>query len=111
MSVCIFFNKALWFTVLSHTFWASGVELFHGVVQANPDRGEAHLSVQPRHQTAVKTPRALGLHHGDNGAEDTPVSHSLAAQQRLGFALDLKYHTGTAEKRAQDIQSTFLLVM
>lgn len=85
MSVCIFIylfflqnSDVMVQYAVSHTFWPAGVELFHGVVQADPDRGEAHLSVQPRHQTAVKTPRTLGLHHGDNGAEHTPVPHSLA---------------------------------
>lgn len=95
---------------VSHTFWTAGVELFHGVVQADPDRGEAYLSVQPRHQTAVKAPRTLGLHHGDNGAKHTPVPHALDVQWGLGFALDLKYYTSTVEKRVQDIWKLYLIL-
>lgn len=95
----------------SHTFWPAAVELFHGVIQADPDRGKAHLSVQPRHQTAVKAPRTLGLHHGDNGAEHTPVPHSLAVQRGLGFALDLKYHKGTVEKRVRDVWKLYLILL
>lgn len=84
-------------SAVSHTFRPPGVELLHGVVQANPDWGEAHLPVQPRHQTTVKTPWPLSPHHGDNGAQHTPVPHRLAVQRGLGFTLDLKCRTSTAE--------------
>lgn len=75
---------------LSRTFWPPGVELLHGVVHADPDGGEAHLSVQSCHQTAVQTPRTLSLHHGEDGAKHTSVSHSLAIQCRHRLPLNLE---------------------
>lgn len=74
----------------SRTFRASGVELLHRVVQADADRGKAHLPVQPGHQAAVEAAGALGLHHGEDGAEHASVSHRLAVERGFGFALNLE---------------------
>lgn len=76
--------------ILSHTFRPSGVELLHGVIQADADRGKAHLPVQPCHQSAVQTPWALGLHHGEDGAKHTSVSHLVAIKRGFGFTLNLR---------------------
>lgn len=75
---------------LSRTVRASGVELLHCVVQADADRGEAHLPVQPSHQAAVEASGALGLHHGDNGAQNASVSDLLAVEGGFGFSLNLE---------------------
>lgn len=89
---------ALVMTFKTHTVWPSGVELLHGVIQANADWGKAHLSLQPCHQSTVQTPRALSLHHGEDGAKHTPVFHPLAFQWGLGFTLDLQSQRCTESK-------------
>lgn len=76
--------------ISSRTFWPPGVELLHGVIQADADRGEAHLSVQSCHQSTVQTARALSLHHGDDGAKHTSVPRPLDIQWGFGFTLNLK---------------------
>lgn len=80
---------------LSHTLWPSAVELLHGVIQADADGGEAHLSVQSGHQSAVQTPRALRLHHSVDGTKHTSVPVLLDLQWGSAFTLDLKWHKCT----------------
>lgn len=71
-------STAQWHIV--HTFWSTGVELLHGVIQADAHWGKAHLSLQPRHQSIVQTPRALSLHHREHGPKHTFVFCFLAFQ-------------------------------
>lgn len=71
------------------TLCASSVELLHGVVEANPDRGEAHLPLESGHQPIVKTPGSLCAHHSRDGAEHSPVLHCTGSCNFLGLALDL----------------------
>lgn len=78
--------------IVAHTFWPPCVDLLHGVIQADADWSEAHLSLQPCHQATVQTPRALGLHHGEDGAKHTSVFCPLAVQWGLGFTLNLEQH-------------------
>lgn len=95
----------------SRTFRASGVELLHRVVQADADRGEAHLPVQPGHQAAVEAAGALGLHHGEDGAEHASVSHLLAVERGFGFALNLEEGGRKADamtKKKTNVSSVFL---
>lgn len=71
------------------TLSAPGVELLHGVVQADPDRGEAHLPLESRHQSVVKTPGPLGAHHGGDGTHHSSILHCALAFHPLGLSLDL----------------------
>lgn len=72
------------------TVSASGVELLHGVVKADTDRSEAHLSLQACHQSIVQTPGPLCAHHGGDGAKHTPI---LQCTNPFGYLrLSLKLH-------------------
>lgn len=55
------------------TLRALGVELLDRVVEADADRGEAHLALQAGHQPIVEAAGALGAHHGEDGAQHTTV--------------------------------------
>ena len=68
------------------TLWSPGVDLLHGVVESDPDGGEAHLSLEPRHQAAVQAAGPLRPHHGADGPEHAPVA---LAPGGLWFSLDL----------------------
>lgn len=71
------------------TLWPSCVQLLHAVVQADPDRGEGHLSLQSCHQPIVQAPRPLRPHNGHYGAKHASVFHRLTLHRRPAFPLDL----------------------
>ena len=72
------------------TFRTLCVKLLHGVVEADADRGEAHLSLEAGHQPVVQTPGALRAHHGGDGAEDAPVLYRHNPLHCPRLSLDLK---------------------
>lgn len=96
-----FLNSLSVWHIWTPTVWPACVELLHGVIQADADWGEAHLSVQPRHQPAVKTPGTLGLHHGEDGPENASVFYPLGFQWGFGFTLNLK----SDRSREQNVQN------
>ena len=62
------------------TLRSPGVDLLHGVIESDSDGGEAHLSVEARHQTAVQAAGPLCPHHGADGPK-----HTLVAQAPRGL--------------------------
>lgn len=56
------------------TFFSTGVEILDVVVEADSDGGEAHLSLQPRHQPVVQRPGPLCSDHGADGPEHAFVA-------------------------------------
>lgn len=72
------------------TVSAPGVELLHGVVQADAYGGKAHLPLESRHQAVVKTPGPLGAHHGGDGAHHSSILECAFTFHLLGLSLDLE---------------------
>lgn len=77
-------------SVRLRTVCSPGVELLHGVIEADADRGKAHLSLETCHQAIVEAPGPLCLHHGVDGAKHTSVLHHHLPFRGLGLALDLR---------------------
>lgn len=71
------------------TLSAPGVELLHGVVEADAYRGEAHLPLESRHQSVVQTPGPLCAHHGGDGAHHSSILQCTLTCHLLGLSLDL----------------------
>lgn len=71
------------------TVSAPGVELLHGVIQADAHGGEAHLPLESRHQAIVKTPGPLSAYHGGDGAHHSSILHCSLSFHLLGLSLDL----------------------
>lgn len=81
-------------TTLRLTLSAPGVELLHGVVQADTYRGEAHLPLESRHQAIVKTPGPLGAHHCGDSAHHSSILQCTLSFHFLGLSLDLTSSEG-----------------
>lgn len=76
MSVGCFFIILCYFVLRSLTVFASAVEVLDAVVEANPDGGEAHLSLQSSHQPVVQRLGPLGSDHGADGPEHSSVAYA-----------------------------------
>lgn len=75
------------------TVFATGVEIFDIVVEADSDRGEAQLSLQPRHQPVVQRPGPLCSDHGADRPKHPFVadaSHRRLLSLNLGSQIALK---------------------
>ena len=73
--------------LLPLTVLSACVEIFDIVVEADSDRGEAHLPLQTGHQPVVQRPGALGSDHGGDGAEHPSVPDAF---HRLLLPLNLR---------------------
>lgn len=71
------------------TLSAPGVELLHRVVQTDSDGGKAHLPLESRHQSVVKTPGALCAHHGGDGTKHSSILQGSLTFNLLRLSLDL----------------------
>lgn len=71
------------------TFCASSVELLHGVIESNSDRGEAHLPLKSSHQSVVQTPGTLCAYHGGDGAKHAAVPCCVVPFNILKLSLNL----------------------
>lgn len=76
-------------TTLRLTLSAPGVELLHGVVQADAYGGEAHLPLESRHQAIVKTPGPLGANHCGDSAHHSSILQRTFPFHFLRLSLDL----------------------
>lgn len=76
-------------SVRLRTVCSPGVELLHGVIEADTDGGEAHLPLEPCHQPAVEAPGPLRTHHGGDGTKHAPIPHCRAMTSCRTFPLSL----------------------
>lgn len=75
------------------TVFATSVEIFHIVVEADSDGGEAHLSLQTCHQPVVQRLGPLRSDHGADRPKHASVTdafHSLLLSLNLGSQFVLK---------------------
>lgn len=83
------------------TVFAAGVEVPDGVVEADSDRGEAHLPLQTCHQPVVQRPGPLCPDHGADGAKHASVADAF--HRRL-LSLNLQGRKGQRSKKALQIE-------
>lgn len=97
------------FINVSLTVFAPSVEVLDAVVEADPDGGEAHLSLQPRHQPVVQRPGSLCSDHGADRPEHASVadaSHRRLLSLYLGSQIVLEAKTSFYRTEVENMQPT-----
>lgn len=92
------------FRSVSLTVFAPSVEVLDVVIEADSDGGEAHLSLQPRHQPVVQRPGSLCFDHGADRPEHASVadaSHRRLLSLNLGSQIVLEAKTSFYRSRSR----------
>lgn len=87
------------------TVFATCVEIFNVVIEADSDGGKAQLSLQPSHQTIIQRLGPFCSDHGADGPKHPSVAdvpHCLLLSLNLGSHIVLKVKTSFTEQQLKN---------